>query len=355
MTLGQRKRLLLTNDDGPPGPASPYLASFYDKLLALDWVDKVHVVIPSSQKSWIGTAQSASSITFGPALNDSLGFHITEITRGKYFYPTKASNGLEGEYSSTSRPLQGDEFAEWILLDGTPSTCVNVALHNLFPSQIDLVISGPNLGRNVGYAGFNKRTTDPSADIGYISLLHQFACIIFIRLPAAFALSSGTLGAALDAALAKTRAIAVSYGTVIHPTPPTFAPPAHQLACDIITRLVSDDSSFKSADLYNVNIPLVEGLLSDEGLKVAWTFMWRNHYGRLFKTVPANDGGPLSFKFAPSMDSLIQPAESDVPVGSDGYAMMKGWASITPLQASFSEPSDIHDMALEDRSWKVRL
>jgi 5'/3'-nucleotidase SurE len=40
----------------------------------------------------------------------------------------------------------------WILLDGTPATCSNIALHNLYPGQIDLVISGPNLGRNTSSA-----------------------------------------------------------------------------------------------------------------------------------------------------------------------------------------------------------
>lgn len=42
-------------------------------------------------------------------------------------------------------------------------------------------------------------------------------------------------------------------------------------------------------DLYNVNIPMVEGLLSEEGLRICWTHMWRNSYGRLFKahTSPA--------------------------------------------------------------------
>ncbi|KAJ7071007.1 survival protein sure-like phosphatase/nucleotidase [Mycena amicta] len=281
-------RLLLTNDDGPPGAASPYIVSFYELLATLTWVDDIKVVIPTSQRSWI------------------------------------ASNGLEGESSPTSRPLKDDELAEWILLDGF--TCVNVALHNLFPGQVDLVISGPNLGRNVP----------------------------------AFAMSSGTLGAALDAALSNTRSIALSYGTVIHPTPNAFIAPAHILAGRIISQLVEDDGSFKSGevDLYNVNIPLVSALLSEESLKVVWTFIWRNHYGRLFKAVsndPDAAGTPLAFKFSPSMDSLLKPDELSVPVGSDGHAMLKGWASITPLRASFSEPDSIHHIAIEDRVWKMKL
>ncbi|KAF7310934.1 hypothetical protein HMN09_00636700 [Mycena chlorophos] len=317
-------QLLLTNDDGPPGPPSPYLVGFLQALLSLPWVANVRVVIPDKQRSWIGK-----------------GFHITEVTRGRFFYPTIASNGLEGESSPISRPLKDDELAEFVLLDATPATCVNIALFNLYPNAIDLVVSGPNLGRNANFRFV--------IDLG---LLMPF----LITQQPAFALSSGTLGAALDAALARTRAIAVSYGTVIHPTPATFFQPAHVLACQILTQLVTDDANFKNADLYNVNIPLIEGLLSKEGLKVAWTHMWRNNYGQLFKPIPA-DTAPLTFKFSPVMQNLIEPDESHVPVGSDGYAMLKvtGWASITPLQATFAEPENLHSIPLEERMWKMKL
>ncbi|KAJ7181682.1 survival protein sure-like phosphatase/nucleotidase [Mycena crocata] len=327
-------KVLLTNDDGPPSAASPYIFNFYRHLTALGW--EVKVVVPSSQKSWIGKA-----------------FHITEVTQGRYFYPT-GPDGLAGETSSTSRPLKDGEAAEWILLDGTPATCANVGLHNIYPGEIDLVISGPNLGRNTS---------------------------------SAFALSSGTIGAALSASLSKTRSIAVSYGTVVHPTPTTYFEPAHVLACGILTQLWNnwgqDKGGLREAevDLYNVNIPLVQGLLTEEGLKIVWTSMWRNSYGRLFKALPdaapdelanpagpdalnagpsndeprsTNRGGALAFKFSPAMEGLIYPEESSLPVGSDGWAMYKGWASVTPLRSSFAEPpQEVQDV--EDRVWKMKL
>ncbi|KAJ7630963.1 survival protein sure-like phosphatase/nucleotidase [Roridomyces roridus] len=289
-------RVLLTNDDGPPSEWSPYLFGFYKHLLQLGY--DVKVVIPSAQKSWVGNS-----------------FRITEVTAGHFYYPTEP-DGLTGETSETARPLKAGEVAEWILLDGTPSTCANVALHNLY-QDIDLVISGPNLGRNTS---------------------------------SAFALSSGTLGAALSASLSNKRSIAVSYGTVHRPTPTTYFEPAHLLACRIIQHLCDnwgeDEGGLRGeVDLYNVNIPLVEGLLSEEGLQVHKTTMWRNTYGRLFKSVAASvtqtgsTHGPLAFKFSPSMEGLIHPDESMVPVGSDGYAMFKGWASVTPLRAGFAEPA----------------
>ncbi|KAJ7932376.1 survival protein sure-like phosphatase/nucleotidase [Mycena leptocephala] len=333
-------RVLLTNDDGPPtnptGP-SPYIWAFYNHLTALGW--DVKVVIPSSQKSWIGKA-----------------FHITEITKGRYFYPTNP-DGVTGETSATSRPLKDGELAEWILLDGTPATCANVGLHNIYPGEIDLVISGPNLGRNTS---------------------------------SAFALSSGTIGAALSASLSKTRSIAVSYGTVVHPNPPAYFEPAHVLACRIIRYLYEnwghDEGGLRAGevDLYNVNIPLIEDLLTDEGLKIIWTTMWRNSYGRLFKavsnatpekapqstsaagpdvptadapsteTTSTSSGATLAFKFSPAMEGLIRPEESTLPVGSDGWAMFKGWASVTPLRSSFAEPpEDARDIS--DRVWKMKL
>ncbi|KAK0198440.1 hypothetical protein F5146DRAFT_1019650 [Armillaria mellea] len=46
--------VLLTNDDGPPNPRdSPYVFGLYQHLTqTLGW--NVKVVLPSSQKSWIG-------------------------------------------------------------------------------------------------------------------------------------------------------------------------------------------------------------------------------------------------------------------------------------------------------------
>ncbi|KAF8626537.1 hypothetical protein AX15_004840 [Amanita polypyramis BW_CC] len=329
--------VLLTNDDGPPNPhESPYVLGLYQHLTKdLGW--NVRVVLPSTQKSWIGKA-----------------YYIKQTVKGWYFYPRVDG---QGETSAHSRPLKDGEIAEWILLDGTPATCANVALHNLYPGQIDLVISGPNLGRNTS---------------------------------AAFALSSGTIGAALSSSLSRTRSIALSYGTVMHPTPTEFFKPAHVLSCRIICHLWNnwgkDEGSLRNGevDLYNVNMPMVEGLLSEGGLKICWTSIWRNSYGRLFKDVshsgdkgtsvnrPAraantlDSGGPpaplhhldsnesqdLLFRFSPDMPELIHPAISDLPSGSDGWAIHHGWVSVTPLRASFAEPSSLYTQS-SDRIWKL--
>jgi tubulin--tyrosine ligase len=77
-------------------------------------------VLPSSQRSWIGNA-----------------YEIKRVIDGSYYDP-KTGN-------KSDRPIGAEDY---VLLEGTPSTCANVALHNLYPGEIDLVITGPNFGRN---------------------------------------------------------------------------------------------------------------------------------------------------------------------------------------------------------------
>ncbi|KIO25778.1 hypothetical protein M407DRAFT_207567 [Tulasnella calospora MUT 4182] len=316
-------RVLISNDDGPPGKESPYVFGLYMTLThTLGW--DVKVVVPSSQKSWIGKA-----------------YQIKDIIKGAYYYP-KAPDG-KGETSEFPRPLKEGEVGEWILLDGTPATCTNIALHNLYPGQIDLVISGPNYGRNTS---------------------------------SAFSLSSGTIGAALSACLSKTRAIALSFGTFRDVERADLGDYANTLGAKIIQKLWEDwgrdEEGIRNGevDLYNVNIPIVNELRQPEGLEILWTRIWRNSYGQLFKrkedgrkTEVIREAGPdappepptsiktspsdselpetssaLVFQFAPRIDALVNPPLEMLPHGSDGWAMHYRKASVTPLRASFAEP-----------------
>jgi 5'/3'-nucleotidase SurE len=113
------------NDDGPPSEQeSPFIKSFLAALRkTLGW--EVHVVLPSSQKSWIGN-----------------GFEIKKVIDGTYYDP---DTGAE----DTTNPSSENDY---VLFDATPATCANIALHNLYPGEIDLVIAGPNYGRNVSTA-----------------------------------------------------------------------------------------------------------------------------------------------------------------------------------------------------------
>jgi tubulin---tyrosine ligase len=185
----------------------------------------------------------------------------------------------------------------------------------------------------------------------------------------------------------------VSYGTFVHPIPPTFHEPAHRLAAGIVNHLWSnwgsDEGGLRNGevDLYNLNVPMIPRLLSDDGLEIIWTTMWRNSYGRLFKAHPSSilaaqqnvpTAGPdssnadpasdtrlvtavppekasgLVFKFSPDMTGLVNPSPTAVPVGSDGWAMLNGHVSVTPLRASFAEPS-MKPEGEGERTWKIKL
>jgi hypothetical protein len=117
----------------------------------------------------------------------------------------------------------------------------------------------------------------------------------------AFALSSGTLGAALAAALSTPHAessssparpipaIAVSYGVVKRPCPPRAVELAHDVSVDVCERLwrdwgYEDAEKTRPVQVYSVNVPLVEEDLEAGKRKVVWTTMWRSTYGQLFKT-----------------------------------------------------------------------
>lgn len=127
------------NDDGPPGPRSPFIAPFVSKLQERG--HKVTVVLPHIQRSWIGKAH----------LPDE---HLEQT----YYFPDR---------KETSDKPRDDDGEQWNLLSGLPASCAMVGLEH-HAKDIDAVISGPNLGRN------STRV---------------------------FAMSSGTMGGAMEASL----------------------------------------------------------------------------------------------------------------------------------------------------------
>ena len=189
----------------------------------------------------------------------------------------------------------------------------------------------------------------------------------------------------MSSSLSKIRSIALSYGTMVHPTPEAYFEPAHDLGCRIINHLWKnwgeDECGLRDGeiDLYSVNIPLIEQILGADGLKVYWTRLWRNSYGRLFKNVSSSidhpmvtvgpdpligqtqatgaeaaiEFGSLLFKWSPEMRELVSP--SYLPVGSDAWVLHQGSVSVTPLRASFGEPRNREAINEENMLWKVRL
>lgn len=101
-------RLLLTNDDGLDSPILIPLAR------ALGTLGAVSVVVPESERSWIGKAISR--------------FDTVQV-----------------------RPVERDGLCV-LAVSGTPADCVSLGVSRLFPEPPDLVVSGINLGLNFGTA-----------------------------------------------------------------------------------------------------------------------------------------------------------------------------------------------------------
>ena len=102
--------ILVTNDDGIDSPALLPLARELAKL------GRVRVVVPDGERSWIGKAISRW---------DEL--RVTRTERG----------GME-------------IFA----VGGFPADCTNLGVHSLFDTPPELVVSGVNIGLNVGLGFF---------------------------------------------------------------------------------------------------------------------------------------------------------------------------------------------------------
>ena len=207
-----------------------------------------------------------------------------------------------------------------MLVDGTPASCVQIGLYHYFHDRgpIDLVVSGPNYGRNS---------------------------------TAVFSLSSGTLGGALEAAVCKRRAIALSYAFFSRNHDPEIIAGASKLSVRLIEYLYKNWGP--EVDLYSVNVPLVEDVGSK---KVMWTSMLQNYWGpgSCFQEVEDEEGdageeeqriregegeaaegdkngvnGEVGrhkhkhFKWAPRFTDVYKSVEEAGP-GNDGWAVKEG-------------------------------
>jgi tubulin--tyrosine ligase len=239
---------------------------------------------------------------------------------GQTVRPTYYRPGELYKYNGTthSKPSAANSQEEWILVDGTPASCVQIGIYHFFQERgpIDLVVSGPNYGRNS---------------------------------TAVFALSSGTMGGALEASVCKKRAIAVSYAFTSRIHEPKQIASASRLSTKIIEHLAAN---WGDADLYSVNVPLVPDV---ENKKVLWTNMLQNYWGpaSCFEEVEdeadsepgkeeqkIRDGALMAqngetapnatshthkhFKWAPRFSDVYKSVEESEP-GNDGWTVKEGF------------------------------
>jgi 5'/3'-nucleotidase SurE len=287
----------------------------------------VSVIIPDVQRSWIGKAhivgQDVHAEPYWPPKSNP-DTHPADAVQ------TTSNGEVVANSKSTTHP--------WILVNSTPATCAQLGLGAHFFSDrepIDLVISGPNYGRN---------TT------------------------AVFALSSGTLGAALEASVCGYRSIALSYAFFDRKNEPGIVAETSQHAVRVCEWLAKN-ADFSPARLYSVNVPVKKGVSQS---KVVWTKMLQNQWkkGACFQEVPQSEavGEPgveeanirrresdvaaetngkavegrtsegewqrRHFKWAPRFTDVYESVEKAGP-GSDGWAVKAGNTSITALRANF--------------------
>lgn len=293
-------RTQVTNDDGPPSQqSSPYVHSLVKTLQ--DAGHTVSVILPHVQRSWIGKAH-----------------FVGQAIRPTYFRP----GTLHTDDGTThDLPLSDRESGEeWVLVDGTPGTCAQLGLHHFFQDRgpIDLVVSGPNYGRN-------------STSL--------------------FSLSSGTIGGAMEAATCQKKAIALSYAFFSRDHDPNVIAEASRLSLRVIEHLYGNWG--ENVDLYTVNVPLVEGV---EKNKIMFTNVLQNYWssGSPFEEIEAgedemkggereheirdqkpdsNDGKHSSggggikhkhFKWAPNFRDVHRSVD-EAPPGNDGWAVKHGY------------------------------
>ncbi|KJZ74671.1 hypothetical protein HIM_06021 [Hirsutella minnesotensis 3608] len=316
--------ILLTNDDGPPSPeSSPYVHCLIRHLQDAGHV--VSVCLPHTQRSWIGKAHM-----------------IGQTLKPSYYRPSPHIHGEASQGTTHPRPSHTGDVEEWVLIDGTPASCVQIGLYHFFKNRgpIDLVVSGPNYGRN---------TTS------------------------VFALSSGTLGAAIEAAVCKKKAIALSFAFFSRNHDPVIIEAACRHSIRVIEALYKQWPTDGSADLFSVNVPLVEDV---EQNKTLWTDMLQNYWqeGSCFQEIDGDTGdtaqeeeasiregnwGEMNFasslgskvnqnghanaghkhkhfKWAPRLADVYKSVTESTP-GNDGRAVMEGNTSITPLKTNFAQ------------------
>ncbi|HWP45491.1 MAG TPA: 5'/3'-nucleotidase SurE [Blastocatellia bacterium] len=234
-------RILVSNDDGIYSPGLLALAE-----VASEFGD-VCIVAPDVEQSSMGHAITASR---------PLSYRRT--------------------------PIKGFEAYR---VNGTPADCVALGAYHW--EKVDIVLSGINLGTNLGN-----------------SIWH-----------------SGTLAAAKQAALLGLRGLAFS-------TPISRDEPNFDVLKPYVARVLNLLIEYPELKLVNINLPEApKGLM--------WTRQSVRHYDG--KVVPGQD--PLGRKH---YWFTVIPIE-EVEESTDRWAVMHGWVSMTPLRLDLTNEEELEE------------
>jgi 5'-nucleotidase len=213
------------------------------------------------------------------------------------------------EQSATSHSLtlhhplraRRDTNGTWIV-DGTPTDCVLLAVHELLECNPDVCVSGINHGSNMG------------EDVLY----------------------SGTVAAAMEATVMGIPAIAVSYTGDGHDDLEGWVPVVRSVLEGILAH-----ENVPSGTFFNVNLPAVAP--SDvHGVKV--TSLGRRRYSESI-TRARDPSGREYFWIGGGVAAWEGTNESDFHAVEDGYV------SVTPLHLDLTN----YELLEEVRGWKLAL
>ncbi|KAJ6175667.1 hypothetical protein N7485_002581 [Penicillium canescens] len=321
--------ILVVNDDGPPSRRlSPYIRPLVDELQANG--HQVSVAIPAASRSWIGKAHLIEAkLTASYVHKDS--FREDGSWDEEYQPEEQHTNGLTNGLTNgnltngttaTDNDGNGDDGPtqdEWVIIEnGTPASCTQLGLHNLFTNrpQIDLVISGPNHGRNA-------------------STIYN--------------LSSGTVGGALEAVFCGKRGIAISFGSKDE-QPADVIAAAARLAVRVVGFLYKHWD--ERVELYNINVPM---RVDVEERPVIYTrtlpYYWNRGVFDLGKKGVNGVNGAVNggvngvnghevksrkrqFKWSADLSDMKKTMQESEE-GTDAHTVLNGSTSVTALRANF--------------------
>lgn len=171
-------------------------------------------------------------------------------------------------------------------------------MNHLFKDEeFDLVIGGPNFGRNISTI---------------------------------FTLASGTVGAAMEAVLNKRKAVSISFCFCNQKQ--ECIDNCCEIATDVINQVYNTELPWPEHGMFNINIPMV-----DYKCPIHLTEFHRASYGSLFQK-SAIKGEPVTFKFDPDFTAIN--SDKDGLPGTDKWALMNKCVSVTPMVASFQTAMD---------------
>jgi 5'/3'-nucleotidase len=249
------KHILVTNDDSVNAPGLLALVHAMRKL------GKVSVLAPD--RNWSGSG------------------HVKTLDRALRVKEVHLADGTQA-------------FAS----DGAPSDCVALTTLGYFKEPIDLVVSGINLGANLGH------------DVTY----------------------SGTVTAAMEAVIARVPGVAISLETVDGFVGNIDFEPAARVASKVVQQVIENGLAHEI--LLNVNVPFrpddkIRGIvLTRQGLRV--------YHSRLDERIdPRNK--PYYW--------IGGDAPTGVPErGTDVGALAEGFVSVTPLQLDLTAYRALTDL-----------